>query len=92
MTKTTFVSAFAYLSIISGFVSAWLWYRASTATVRQGDPEARNRGLMIGDVDLYATLLKSSRINKWAAAATGVAVLLQALSSAIEKASLAAFN
>ena len=72
-----------WAAIVVGFISAWLWYRASGALVLKGDPRSRG-GFLTGtkdgtQVDVYSTVVEGARLNKHAAIATAVAVLLQAL-------------
>jgi len=75
----------SWTAIAFGFMSAWLWYRASKVVVLKGDPRSRG-GFLIGtkdgtQVDVYSTMAEASRVNKHAAIATAVAVLLQALAA-----------
>ena len=73
----------SWAAIVAGFISAWLWYRASGAVVLKGDPRSRG-GFLTGtkdgtQVDVYSTVVEGSRLNKNGAIATAAAVLLQAL-------------
>ena len=69
----------SWAAIVAGFVSAWLWYGASGAVVLKGDPRSRGGFLTGTQVDVYSPVVEGSRLNKHAAIATAVAVLLQAL-------------
>ena len=83
-------------SVAFGVIAAALWYRASTVKVseqqtlredrRDGTlgPDDHPGGIFVDDdTDFVASMLASSRWNKWAAAATGVATLLQAVAAAM---------
>jgi hypothetical protein len=79
----------SWLAIVAAFISAYLWYRASKVVVKIGDPRSRG-GFFTGtkdgtQVDVYSTVIEGSKLNEWAAMATGIAVLLGALSAVAAK-------
>jgi hypothetical protein len=79
----------SWAAIAAGFISAGLWYRASGAVVLKGDPRSSG-GFFTGtkdgtQVDVYSTVVEGSRLNKHAAIATAVAILLQALAVVMGK-------
>lgn len=84
------IQALSWLAIVAGFVSAYLWYKASVTEVRKGDPRSKG-GFLIGNsegkpqLDVYSTVYEASLINKWAAIATAAAVVIQALSSVLSQ-------
>jgi hypothetical protein len=75
-------------AVAVGIAAAWLWYRASTVVVHKGDPQSKG-GFFLGPseppIDVYSTVSEASRINKQAAIATALSVLLQALAPIIAK-------
>ncbi|WP_234682994.1 hypothetical protein [Bradyrhizobium monzae] len=81
----------AWLSVPMGILSAVLWYQAPVVVVSEGDskdlpgyylgmnhPWAKKAGKQIS---LVGTMAEASRLNKWAALATGITILLQALAA-----------
>jgi hypothetical protein len=70
----------AWASIFAGLVAAGLWFWASTIVVKMDDPRSEG-GVFIDGVDIYSTAERSTRINKWAAAATALTILLQTLAA-----------
>jgi len=82
-----------WAAIVVGFISAWLWYRASGALVLKGDPRSRG-GFLTGtkdgtQVDVYSTVVEVARLNKHAAIATAVAVSSASFGSVIQQIGLA---
>jgi len=70
---------FTAASVVAALVAAGLWFRASTLEVR---PPIEPAGL---EAEAWANeargvIARSSRLNAWAAAATAVSVILQAVS------------
>jgi len=62
----------SYIAAADGVLSAILWWKASTVLVKRGDPRAVG-STFVGDVAIQATYAVQSRLNTWAALATGLA-------------------
>lgn len=82
-----------WLSVPVGFLSALLWYWASKVAVCEGDPKALG-GYLLGmkhpwsikvgkPIDLVGTMAEGARLNKLAAVATAIVVLLQGLANGV---------
>jgi len=71
------------LSAAAAFAAAWLWYKASTATVKRSDlPPGEVRVTFFSDTaewDPIRTHELQAKWNKRGAAAASVAALLQAI-------------
>lgn len=67
-------------SLIAAIVAAAWWLKASVTEVRKGDPRFRI-GLVFQDIDLISTSREQTKWNKWAAVATAISVLMQAIGS-----------
>jgi hypothetical protein len=70
--------AFAYSSGVVGLVAAGLWFWASLTDV----PTKLGTGWggeIHGLSEMSAALAKVAKLNRWAAAATGLAAILQAI-------------
>ena len=81
----------SWVGIVLGFVSAYYWYKASVAKVTD-DKSGHNPGveLMYEDPDnkgqnirVVASAMEQSRLNKIAATYTALAVLFQAIATAL---------
>jgi hypothetical protein len=80
------------LSVLFGFVSAYYWYRASTAKVtgpsrhhpgvefRYDDPDEGGQ-----QIHVVASSMEQSRLNKVAAGYTALAIACQALATALSE-------
>jgi hypothetical protein len=87
----TVQTVLTWLSVAVGALAAYLWYRASDEVVCKGDKKAvggYELGMMhpwakkVGKpIDLVGTMAEGSRLNKLAAIATAIAVLLQAFAT-----------
>ena len=76
----TIMVVLPFIAAAAGVVSGILWWVAGAAVVRMDDKESEG-GIFVNDVDLYATMNKQSRLNRYAAVATGIAAVLGGLSA-----------
>ena len=80
-------------AIVFGSIASFYWFKASTAKITE-HPNRHNPGAeMIYEdkrsgqsIHVVATAMEQSRLNKIAAVYTAIAVLCQALASALSKA------
>ena len=68
----------AYLSIATGFAAAMLWFLSSRIEVPT-ELGGGYGGKINGLEEMSAALAKVAKLNRWAASATGLAAILQAL-------------
>ena len=62
--------------------AAVCWFMSAIAKVSKDDPTSRSRGgLTQGGINVWLSVEKQAQWNKWAAALTGLSVLLQAPTS-----------
>lgn len=77
-----------WCAVIAGFVSAGLWFWSTVAVVPY-DPNDKGMHVIGGTkekpVDHFPTVELQSKINRWAAAATGTASLFAAIGLTIAK-------
>lgn len=79
-----------WLAVLCALISAYYWYRASTAEVNHGN-NGHEPGIELQYTDkrtgreiyVVATAMEQSRLNKIGAVFTAAAVLLQAFASAV---------
>ncbi|MGH9916420.1 MAG: hypothetical protein ACRD63_14165 [Pyrinomonadaceae bacterium] len=85
MTLNCVASALSWVSIGAGLLSAILWMRAATASVRSVRPDAHYRdGTTVqGGVDYFQTVAIQARWNKFAAATASMAAACATASAAI---------
>ena len=70
-------------AIIFGIVAALLWFKASKIEVREGSPQAKSGFPLLGGrdgrIDVISTSREQGKWNGWAAIATALSVVIQAL-------------
>ena len=67
------------LSIITGFVAAYLWFRSASENVPIEKIQSA-WGTLVGVEEVTAGFKKAAIWNEWASIMTGVSILFQALS------------
>ena len=88
--KLSLKNVMAWTAVLIAFLSAYFWFKASTVVVTAED-KRHNPGVEMHytdkktgkEVAVVATAMEQSRLNKIAAVFTGLAVLLQALGTAL---------
>jgi len=65
-------------AIVLGIVAAFLWFKASKIEVRQASRLAKS-GICLSGIDVISTSREQGKWNGWAAIATGLSVLMQAV-------------
>jgi hypothetical protein len=74
--------ALLVVSAALALAAAVCWFMAAIAKVSKDDPASRSRGgITQGDINVWLSVEKQSYWNRWAAALTGLSVLVQAPAS-----------
>lgn len=75
-------------AVVLGFIAAALWFWATVIKVRTRDDPTTERWIDVDEktgfeTDIYATAKAQTYWNRWAAGATAISMLCQALATAI---------
>lgn len=78
-------SAFTWLGIGLGLISAYYWYRSSVVKVTKNSPNDVIVSNGVEAIPLIATSKELGRLNKIAAALTAASMVCQAIAAAISE-------
>lgn len=73
--------ATGWAAVLFGFLAAWLWYRSTKSVLYDPAEAKRDHDL----INYFATAQAQAKSNKWAAAATALSLLCQAISLALQQ-------
>ena len=68
----------AYFAALAGIASGFLWWRAATVVVHDGDPNSTG-AYIVNDIDVQSTLNEQRKRNILAAFATAATMVLSGL-------------